>query len=260
VNSTAAPTAQRVLLALHGIEPASTLLSTAGALLHGAQAELAGLFVEDLQLLRLAALPFTREIGLASGMVRPLDVPDLERALRTQAEKVRQLLAQTAAALQVPWSFRVTRGRLLDEALIAAADADLVLIGQRRRAVQRSLGLREAQPAEPTVCAMFDATDAAFRALDVALQLARGHAESITLLLPAGSDADIKRLRQLAAKRLQVASHVPSVETLPVGALSGRLEYRRRRALVLATGSARAGRADLAMLVETADCPLVLVR
>lgn len=252
MSATAAPALRRVLLAVHGIEPTSALLSTAGALLQGAQAELAGLFVEDAQLLRLAALPFTREIGLASGTVRSLEVLDLERALRTQAEQVRQLLAQTAAALHVPWSFRITRGSLLDEALVGAAHADLVLIGQRTRAVQRSLGRRDAAPSEPMVSALFDATDAAFRALDAALQLAQGHAESITLLLPAGSTADTERLRQLAAQRLQVAVHVPGVETL-----SARLAYRRRRALVLATGFARA---DLAMLVETADCPLVLVR
>jgi hypothetical protein len=55
----------RVLLALEGAEPAVEPLFAATQLARGLRAELAGLFVEDVALLRLAALPFTREVGLS---------------------------------------------------------------------------------------------------------------------------------------------------------------------------------------------------
>jgi hypothetical protein len=259
VNTNAAAQPRRLLLALHDVEPAPDLLWAANALLQGPHAELAGLFVEDAQLLRLAALPFTREIGLASGTARAFDVPDLERALRGQAEKLRHWLAQMAAQLQVPWSFRVARGSLLEEALAGAAQADLVLIGQRTRMVERSLARREAPPAEAAVAALFDATEAAFRALDAALLLAQGRVESIRLLLPATSAAERERLRRLAAERLRVAPSLARVEAQPRAGEPGPAA-QRRRALVLAAGSIEATRRELERLMETAQCPLILVR
>jgi hypothetical protein len=72
------------------------------------QAELLGLFIEDVDLLRLAALPFAAEVGLASAARRALEPAALERALRAQASSLRESLA---AALEpdIAWSFRVAR-------------------------------------------------------------------------------------------------------------------------------------------------------
>ncbi|HEU5283260.1 MAG TPA: hypothetical protein VFU53_05580, partial [Burkholderiales bacterium] len=144
---------KRVIVAFGGAEPAIALLNAAGDLLRGTQAELAGLFVEDVELLRLAALPFTREIGLASGTARPLDVPDVERAFKRQAEQMRRLLMQTAAALELPWSFQVARGSLLDEVLAAAALADLTIVGERQAPVERSTGAARSVRGEVRVAA-----------------------------------------------------------------------------------------------------------
>ena len=245
---------RRVIVALGGAEPASSLLQAAGDLLRGTRAELAGLFVEDLELLRLAALPFTREIGLASGTVRPLDVPDVERAFKRQAEQVRRLLVQTAAALELPWSFQVARGSLLDEVLAAAALADLTIVGERQPAVERFTGVSRSAHGELQVWALFDATDQAFRALAAALQLAQGHGERVSLLIPRELGASAERLRRLAAERLHVAPRLPEIETLPS------LRRRRRRALVLPRGEPRATRDEIQALLQAVECPVVLVR
>jgi hypothetical protein len=247
-------TPKRVIVALGGAEPASALLQAAGDLLRGTQAELAGLFVEDLELLRLAALPFTREIGLASGTVRPLDVPDVERAFKRQAEQVRRLLVQTAAALELPWSFQVARGSLLDEVLAAATLADLTIVGERQPAVGRSTSARRSAHGELQVWALFDATDQAFRALAAALQLAQGHGERVSLLIPRELGASAERLRRLAAERLHVEPRLPEIETLPA------LRRRRRRALVLPQGEPRTARDEIQALLQAVECPVVLVR
>lgn len=72
------------------------------------EAEFLGLFVEDADLLRLASLPFAREVGLASASLLAMDVAALERQLRLQA----QMLEAALSAIFGPgagWAFRVER-------------------------------------------------------------------------------------------------------------------------------------------------------
>src|SRR5262245_14865636 len=125
------PEAARVLLALQGSEPAPEPMAAAVRLALSMHAELAGLFVEDADLLRLAALPFTQEVGLMTARVRPFEAADVERTLRRQAEQVRQLLADLAGESRLKWSFQVTRGSLPEQIMAAAEHADLVVVGER---------------------------------------------------------------------------------------------------------------------------------
>ncbi len=92
------------------------------------EAELLGLFVEDMELLYFARLPFAREISVSSAMSRALDPEAMERALRSKAEQARRALAAAAAGTPMRWSFRVARGFVADQVLAAVADADLVVL------------------------------------------------------------------------------------------------------------------------------------
>ena len=87
------------------------------------EAELLGLFIEDIELLRLATLPFASEIGYPSAARRGLAVEDMERALRAQAEHMRRAFAAAFENLATPWSFRVARGTLAEQLLAAVAEA-----------------------------------------------------------------------------------------------------------------------------------------
>lgn len=71
------------------------------------QAELLGLFVEDAELLRFAALPFAAEVGYPSAARRTLDLAAVERTLQRQATSLRQALAASLGGHE--WSFRVAR-------------------------------------------------------------------------------------------------------------------------------------------------------
>jgi hypothetical protein len=118
---------RRIAVVLEPGASADTVLEAAAALAARMEAELEGLFVEDMDLLHLAALPFAREIGIASAMARALDAANIERWMRTVAEDVRRALAAAAGRSTLRWSFRVTRGSPLAELCAAAAAADLVL-------------------------------------------------------------------------------------------------------------------------------------
>lgn len=84
--------------------------------------------MENLDLLHLAALPFTREVGFPSAVSRELDVARMERSLRALARNARSMLESVAGHGPLRWSFRVTRGALAAELLAAAGEADLLLV------------------------------------------------------------------------------------------------------------------------------------
>jgi hypothetical protein len=93
------------------------------------QAELIGLFVEDVDLIHFAGLPFASEVGYVSAARRTLDVNAMERSLRALAREAHDALRAAAVERSARWSFRVTRGSAPAELLAAAQDADLVILG-----------------------------------------------------------------------------------------------------------------------------------
>jgi len=85
--------------------PGAMAVTTAVDLARTLEAELLGLFVEDVQLFDLAALPFAGEVGFPSATRRVLDVEALERSLRAQAGRLRQDLMTRLAGVPTKWTF-----------------------------------------------------------------------------------------------------------------------------------------------------------
>lgn len=241
----------RVVLATRTSTDVARLLREAGVLARGLQAELAGLFVEESDLLRLAALPISREVGV-SGAVRDLDLATTTRLLQREAERARDLVARAAAALDLPWSFDVTRGSIPQAALEAAATADLVLVAPPRSAVQHVVGA--AAPGRPQrgVAALFDATLAGERALATAVRLTRQPPEDVLLVV--GTPAERDELQRRATEHYRSDLDRPQVVTL------ADLPRQPCRILVVSRDSlARLG-LDLPQLLAMTPGPLVLVR
>jgi len=120
-------TLRRIVVGLDAGPRDRTALEAAARLAERMQAELVGLFVEDIDLLHLAGLPFAREVGYPSAALRQLDVAAMERALRATAQEVRRTLAAIAERAPLSWSFRVARGAVLSELRAAAAEGDIVV-------------------------------------------------------------------------------------------------------------------------------------
>lgn len=88
-----------------------------------------GLFVEEVNLLRSAGFSFSREVGSASGISRPLDTAMIERRLQQVAHQAREVLAK-ALPDQIGPLLNVTRGRVVDEVLALAGPDDLLVLGR----------------------------------------------------------------------------------------------------------------------------------
>lgn len=113
----------RIVVALGGVSPP---LEAAVQLAARLEAELVGLFVEDENWRRLAALPFARLAGHGP-LSQAIDPEVLERALRRGAAEARTALAR-AASPRLRWTLRVVRGHVVAEAVGAAAAGDLVVV------------------------------------------------------------------------------------------------------------------------------------
>jgi len=212
---------RRILVALDASPESLPVLEAVAELASRMEAELMGLFVEDIELLRLAEAPYAREFLYPSATETPLSRETMEFKLRALSEKARATLAEAAARAQVQWSFRTVRGEILAEVLAAASEVDLLAIGEtagplgrlRRvsaRAVEVSAG---AAPVllvpsggiapRPRVAVFFDGSRGSRVGLLVSSQLAAATQDGITVLLGAADPESASALQEEAGRLLE---------------------------------------------------------
>lgn len=227
-----------------------------------AQATLESVFVEDIDLLHLAALPFTQELGRTSGALRPMQHTGLEALLRRRAEQARRLIAEHAVAARLEFSFRVARGTIAREAIAAAAHAEWVVVTEGRAqpvAVRLSGGPRNAP-----VAVVLEAGTPGRRALDTAVKLARRTASGVLVLLSSGKAADDRVLARETFEQAQRSlPELAHAQVLPMRDVRDVLREARRRGCqaVVVSSAARDDRGEvLVRLLEQGGCPVVIVR
>jgi len=136
----AAEHADRILVALDASPQSVAALRAAAELAALLEAELEGLFVEDINLLHLCGLPFGREVGSYTASVRQLNDRAMERNLRALAIVIREAMEREAAQLPVRWTFQVRRGAVVAELLAASQSAAMLSLGRAGRRRRQTLG------------------------------------------------------------------------------------------------------------------------
>ncbi len=208
------------------------------------QARLVGLFVEDMDLLRLASLPFAREIVSISAQLRPIASDALEQALKSQALLLQRQLAREAEARQVEWEFSVVRDRLIRAVRSAASDADLFIM--------QSPHLRQRGSATARVGVVFDGTLAA---IDTAAQLAQDGTVRVLLSKP----LDNKR-SEITQRITRYGAH-PVFITLPdtdITTISAVARRQHLTMLLLPDSLATGEDVVLQPLLESTPCTVVI--
>jgi hypothetical protein len=113
---------RRIVATLQPQRPARQGVPAIADLARRMEAELVGLFVEDIELLHFAALPFAHELGEASAVRRRVDVSAMERQMRARAEELRAALAEALDEGPVQWTFRIERGPVARQVLAAGME------------------------------------------------------------------------------------------------------------------------------------------
>lgn len=187
--------------------------------------DLLGLFIEDVDLLRMAAAASATRFLYPSASEEPLSVLNMESELRALAERARRELSRAAAIAQVQWSFRTVRGRLPAEILLAAAEADLLSLGGAgwskrsafRPGAERHVSAASARSGTPAarqrftrklpVLAVYDGSPGSAAAFLLAARLAQTYGSPLTVLLPSASDR-LDRELENEVLRLLVPAHM----------------------------------------------------
>jgi hypothetical protein len=197
---------RRVLVALEAGTGAPPDMEAIVALAERLHAEILGLVVEDVNLLRSASLPFVHQVSLLTGAEEPFEVEWVERAMHRSAADVETRLGRAAAARDVRWTLRVVRGSVVDQVLAAVQEGDLLVI--EAQPAPRYVAAATADPAAAAarrarrpvlivrpgahlvggpVLVVFDGTEDAVTALQFAAQMA-GDGDAVVevaLLAPA---------------------------------------------------------------------------
>ncbi|MCU0895081.1 MAG: hypothetical protein MUD06_12315 [Rhodospirillales bacterium] len=126
------PRFRRVVVAFDGAADEDVAaVEAAAAFAARLRADLLGLFIEDVDLARLAEHPGLTTICARSAGAPRLGAEHLKTALKAQLARTRRAMERAAERQRVRASFEVRRGRLIAEILSTAAPADLVIIGWR---------------------------------------------------------------------------------------------------------------------------------
>ena len=221
--SDAAPEAarppRRIVVALDASSHSHAALAAAVALAGRLQAELQGIFVEDVNLLRLAELPFAREVRFGLPAARPVQGEELLRGLRARAAVLRRELAELAEQNKVSSTFRVVRGAVAGELIAAALEADVLALGRMGHSLSRRARLGSTaraaiaraasavllvQPEADVgpVLVLYDGSPGGGRALALAAEIG-GEGGELRVLVWGPDESSAFARRQLAAHLLE---------------------------------------------------------
>jgi hypothetical protein len=263
------PEIRRIVVTLSAALCGRASLATAVRLAGSLDAELEGVFIEDINLIQLAGLPFLRELSPWSMAEVAVDSQRMERQLRAMARQVRTQLEQEARKLDVPWTFQVWRGRTETEALIQAFAADILSPGRLSALASCRLWARTAARSALTspdiagIGVLAGLSEPAARAVTTAARLAREFGASLSVFLPEGGTDRVLRLEERVRALLDVIEQ--PARLVPLGGSDIRLLVQAASATGTGLLVAEAGHSLLQMgglerLQDALDRPVLLVR
>ena len=266
---------RRFLVAVDASPASLALLESAATLAAGMDAELSGIFVEDINLLRLAGLPFARELAWSSATEVQLDYQRMERVLRGRGAHARRAVISVTTQLKLHGSLQIVRGQIVAELLRAAQGMDLLILGKGGGAMRlgdvarglaaeapcRVLLLPEKTCLAGPVLVAYTGQPRDERMLIAAAQFARLDRHGLLVVIPCSSMAEYNRLHDQARQLLGSGSLLVGYQAL--GAVDMRSYQRLVREegiglAVLAGGTEDA--ADLGDKLAVLDCAVLLVR
>ena len=164
--------------------------------------ELQGLFVQDADLLGLAALPIAHEVGRLSGQPRPLARESLETVLKRRLERTASALERAGKLRNVPVTHATARGKLVRRALEQGERGDVVFLVGPGAHAERSRAQRQDR-----IMLWYDDGPSARQAIELALYLAHRTGAELVIGFPSVRFPSAKALREHLGALLASAPH-----------------------------------------------------
>lgn len=253
-------TMRRIAITLDAFKVSPEALEQAVRLAERMGAQLEGIFVEDIDLIQLAELPFLREVRSASRSEVAIDLTRMEQELRALARRAERLLSEQAARHNVAWSFRIWRGSIDSDLLAADIEADVFALTRLGAELMRIPALRLRTTG---VSVVFTGSEASMRALDTAMKLAADPQKDLSILLPAADDDEVEHLRGLAAEQLGDSARAAHFDRMTDGSLADLVDIlvdTNSSVLILERDSKLLQTPTLKQSLNRLNCPVLIVR
>lgn len=121
---------KRVLVCLDNSKHSFAALRAAIEIARQFNAELRGIFVEDVKLLNLAEMPFQQEVGEYTAIVRELSSDGLSRGLVIQSRWVSRSFQKLINQTDLQADFAIHRGDIIESIDKESQNCDLIIIGK----------------------------------------------------------------------------------------------------------------------------------
>ena len=204
---------RRILVALDATPRCMASLEMAAGLAAHMRAQLETLFVEDVNLLRLAGLPFATELDRASGEARSMDEAGIKSDLSSHVERLKRRLDWFSKNKQLQYNLRTVRGDYLTEAMHAESDI-LFMFASNKVSMVESVNVGVAGERSSTgwsrspVYIMYYGDSGSDVALQLAEEIASMLGTELLIVLPPKVSDSLENVREKLGKQLGGAVHL----------------------------------------------------
>jgi len=272
---------KRILIALDAGEFSRSALLTAGELARQLQTELEAVFVEDDNLLRLAELPFARELMPGRHESRRLTLTSMQHQMAAQARRLRQLVEATSQQSRVSTGFRILHGSISTELQQATQRMDLLILGKRAHSLKQipRLGqvaldllagancdvllLQHGANISGPVAVLYADADRSQRALQLAFRLAQDRHDRLSVIYPAVDDAT-QETRQaqvnLLARTYAVNVEHSLLHANTSDAVLDAIDQGKSRMLIMQAGTGPFMADATSTIIQQSPVPVIIMR
>jgi len=121
---------ERILVSLDSSKHSFAALHAAIELAHHYDAELKGVFVEDITLLSLAEMPFRQEVGEYSAIVREISTDGMTRGIFVQSRWVIRTFRKLINQTDLSGDIAILRGKVSETIGRESEQCDLLILGK----------------------------------------------------------------------------------------------------------------------------------
>jgi nucleotide-binding universal stress UspA family protein len=271
-------TIQRILIGLDTSHHSVAALHAAAKLASSLGAELHGLFVEDINLLRVAGLPAARELQFPFAEQARLNPGRMRRQLRAQARQAHQAISSISKRERIEWSFEVVRGDVSAKVLEEAAKADILCVGRVSRPVMHQPGIGSTAEAaaidaprsvllisrdkriHSPIAVLYDGSPDTEQALLLASQLAQDMRGLLSVLVPDAS-APSEEIQKRITEAVDAEDLIVRYRELSGSGVMSLIDAVRTEGTGLLVFSSSFLPPDgVKKLLNEVDCPVLLMR
>jgi nucleotide-binding universal stress UspA family protein len=271
---------REILVAVDTSSHSRAALEAAASLAKISKAHLNGIFVEEENWSHVGQLPPASAINAITGQSESLEKDVLQQQVQQLAARLQREIERISRRNEIRHTWKAVRGRVAEEILKAAEDADLITIGRRGRSfIQKSklgsttreiirkadkpiLILKEGLVLGRTITVVYNGTPQSQNGLKMALNIARENEWELAVLVTDGSKSEGSDRDKTAEKMVENADISVNIHLLrksSVGRFLNIVNYEHSGLLIIPRNQSFLQGEALEITIEHIQCPVLLV-